>query len=196
MLVGKQLSLGAMLEMFEALASLAIAELSNEKLFVHAGVVAWQGKAIVFPEKSHSGKSSLVAELVKCGATYYSDEFALVDENGCVTPYPEPLSMRKPGEQRQTSVSVEKIGGIIGTASLPVGLVVVGHYEMGARWKPQTLSCGIGLLSLLENTHSAQRTPGRALQILQNVVQSALIVTGARGEASEAAPKILREVPL
>lgn len=34
----------------------------KEYLFVHAGVVGWQGRAIVLPGRSHSGKSTVVVE--------------------------------------------------------------------------------------------------------------------------------------
>src|SRR5262249_3170175 len=55
-----------------------IALFSRHGLFVHAGVVAWRGRAIMAPGRSMSGKSHLVAALVGCGATYYSDEFAVL----------------------------------------------------------------------------------------------------------------------
>ena len=195
MLFAKELTLEGMLHKFNALSSLAMAELSNEKLFVHAGVVEWQGRAILIPGKSHSGKTTLVAELVKCGATYCSDEFAVLDEQGYVTAYPKPLSIRPQGKQMGIDVPVEEIGGRTGRAKLPVGLVVICHYSMGARWKPQSLSPGVGMLSLLENTHSAQRTPGRALHILEQVARGARIIKSHRGEATAVTQKILGEMP-
>lgn len=194
MLFGKELTLDDMLDRFDAISSLAVAELSDEKLFVHAGVVEWQGRAILIPGKSHSGKTTLVAELVKQGATYYSDEFAVIDEQGYVAAYPKPLSMREPGLLKQKDVTVEDLGGKAGESRLPVGLVVVSQYKKRARWKPQPLSPGIGLLSLLENTHSAQRAPGRAMQTLQRIVSNARIVNSFRGEARRVAPKVLSEV--
>ena len=53
----------------------------------HAGVVGWRGRAIVIPGRSHAGKSTLVAELVRRGAVYYCDEFAVLHETGRVHPY-------------------------------------------------------------------------------------------------------------
>ena len=38
--------------------------------FVHAGAVAWKGRAIVIPGPSGHGKSRLVEALVRAGATY------------------------------------------------------------------------------------------------------------------------------
>src|SRR5262249_38532870 len=54
-----------------------VANNAHNRVFVHAGVVGWQGRAILIPGKSYSGKSTLVAALLRCGATYYSDEFAV-----------------------------------------------------------------------------------------------------------------------
>src|SRR5262249_31683129 len=64
----------------------AVAQRSREMLFVHAGVVGWRGLAIVVPGRSHTGKSTLIAELVRHGATYWSDEFAVLDDAGRVHP--------------------------------------------------------------------------------------------------------------
>ena len=59
----------------------AVARHSHQMLFVHAGVVGWRGLAIVLPGRSRTGKSTLVAELVLRGAVYYSDEFAVLDDD-------------------------------------------------------------------------------------------------------------------
>ena len=70
------------------------AEYAKSKVFLHAGVVGWKGSAIVVPAKSFEGKSTLTAELVKNGAEYYSDEYAVIDELGNVHPFPRKISMR------------------------------------------------------------------------------------------------------
>src|SRR6185295_19741358 len=101
-------------EIFERLESdlrLFVAELATHRVFVHAGVVGWKGKAIVIPGRSYSGKSTLVAELVKAGATYYSDEYAVFDSRGRVYPFPKPLEMRASGDFKQVKVGVESLGG-------------------------------------------------------------------------------------
>ena len=51
-----------------------------DTVFIHAGAVAYRGRTIVMPGKSFAGKTMLVAALVDSGATYYSDEFAVIDE--------------------------------------------------------------------------------------------------------------------
>src|SRR5579875_714636 len=86
---------------------------------VHAGAVAWHGCGILLPGKTHAGKSSLVAELVRRGATYYSDEYALIDGEGRLHPYPRPLLLRH-GSPEQTPVTCEELGGRTGRGSVPV----------------------------------------------------------------------------
>ena len=63
---------------------LFVGEMARGRIIVHSGVVGWKNQAILFPGLTFTGKSSLVAELVRAGATYYSDEFAVVDSNGWV----------------------------------------------------------------------------------------------------------------
>ncbi|HEX8737900.1 MAG TPA: hypothetical protein VF721_21390, partial [Pyrinomonadaceae bacterium] len=79
---------------FETQLRLTVAEYAPERVFVHAGVVAWKDLAIVIPARSFQGKTSLVAELVRRGAVYYSDEYAIFDLEGCVHPFPKTLSIR------------------------------------------------------------------------------------------------------
>ncbi|WP_157871812.1 hypothetical protein [Gloeothece verrucosa] len=107
----------------------------QDKLFVHAGVVGWRGRAIVIPGRSFSGKTTLAAALVKAGAIYYSDEYAVIDRDGLVHPYPRPLCIREGvGEQiKRRKCSVEELGGQAGTDPIPVGLVVHTKYQLNAQ---------------------------------------------------------------
>ena len=96
-LLARSFKLGEVLEAFDSWVRFSVAELTDRRVFVHAGVVGWKNRAILIPGKSFAGKTSLVAELVKAGATYYSDEFAVLDSQGLVHPYHKPLSLREPG---------------------------------------------------------------------------------------------------
>ena len=80
----------------------------------------------------------------------------------------------------------------MGEEPLPVGLVVMSQYKAGARWQPQTLSPGLGLLELLANTVSARRAAERALATLEGVVSNAPVIKSERGEAKMAAARILQ----
>ncbi|MFY9609929.1 MAG: hypothetical protein WAU45_15080 [Blastocatellia bacterium] len=174
------------IDAFESDLQLYVAEMSPHRLFVHAGVVAWRGKAVVIPGKSFSGKSTLTSELVKAGATYYSDEYAVLDANGRVHHYARPLSIRENGGlEKPRKYTVESLGGRAGYKPVPVRLVVVSKYKPGAKWRPRQLSAGEGALELIANTVSARREPKKVLSTLDLVVAGAPVLKGFRGDASQ-----------
>jgi hypothetical protein len=183
-----ELALGAL----EKDLHLFVGEMARGRVFVHAGVVGFNGRAIVMPGRSFSGKSSLVAALVRAGATYYSDEFAVFDHEGLVHPFARPLSLRCTDPYRGDPVTVEELGGTIGEEPLPVGAIVAATFAEGAEWNPRPLSPGEAVLELLSNTLSARRQAETVLPVLQRVAESAPAVRGERGEAEETAAAILR----
>ena len=182
----------AVFERLESDLRLYVAERSPRRVFVHAGVVGWRGRGVVIPGRSLSGKTTLVAELVRAGADYYSDEYAVLDADGRVHPYARPLAVREGEGLKQTRRGVEEFGGRVGEGPLPVGLVVVTRYERGARWRPRRLTPGEGVLGMLSDTVCARQRPRRALGTLSKVAGRAVMLAGVRGEASRAAESILR----
>ncbi|MFL6210407.1 MAG: hypothetical protein ACJ74W_16240 [Pyrinomonadaceae bacterium] len=184
--------LETVLETIESRIRLFVAERAQRHVFVHAGAVGWQGRGIIIPGRSFSGKSSLVAALVRAGATYYSDEFAVLDERGRVHPFVKPLSLRREGETAQAHFPIEELGGTPGVKPLPVGLVLLTEYKAGARWRPRRLTQGQGALGLLGHVIAARRQPEQSLAALQRVVATAPVLKGRRGEAGELAAVILR----
>jgi hypothetical protein len=182
------------LKIFESDVQIYVGILARRRIFVHAGVVEWRGQAIVIPGRSMSGKSTLTAELVRAGATYYSDEYAVLDERGRVHPYPRRLGLRSPGSDEQTKVRAEELGGRVGSKPLPVGMVVVSQYHEGARWRPRQLSAGQGALEVLANTVPARTRPEQSLSSIQQAVLNARILKGRRGEAKETAESILQSL--
>ena len=171
-----------------------VASSARRRIFVHAGVVGWRGRAIVLPGRSFSGKSTMVSALLKAGATYYSDEFAVLDERGRVHPYAKPLSLRGGGEEPPRKCNAEAFGSVVGAKPLPVGLVAVSQYEEGARWRPRKLSPGRAVLALLANTVPARNAPERALRTLRKTLASTTALAGRRGEADESVDLLLNMV--
>lgn len=74
--------LGDLLEDFESDLDFYIAANSQAPLFVHAGAVKWKQHTILVPGSSGSGKTSLVAEFLRAGASFYSDDVAIIDRSG------------------------------------------------------------------------------------------------------------------
>jgi hypothetical protein len=181
-------------EVFKALESdlqLYVAENARRGLFVHAGVVGWRGSAIIIPGASFTGKSTLVAALVRAGATYYSDEYAILDRRGLVHPYPKQLLIRTGGPAPPGRFWPEALGGGSGVEPLPVASVIVTRYRSGAQWRPRALSLGRGVIALLGHTVSARRQPHLTLTTLSRALSQAAVQKGVRGEAEEMAETLL-----
>ncbi len=192
--VARSRNFDEVLDAFESHVQLTVAEHAPRRVFVHAGVVGWNGRAILIPGLSHSGKTTLVHQLVRAGATYYSDEYAVLDARGRVHPYPRPLGMRSPNSPETKKVTAKEIGAELGTTPLRVGLVLSTSFKKGARFRPRELSRGQGVLELLANTVSARTQPRLALDALPKALESAQVLKGARGEAGEIVDTILKLV--
>jgi hypothetical protein len=189
--LARDLDLAPVLEVLDSDLQLHIAEWARGSVFVHAGVVGWRGKAIVIPGKSYSGKTTLVAALVRAGAVYYSDEYAVIDPVGRVHPYLKPLSIRQEQGQRPRKCTAEELGGAAGAVPLPVGTALVSKYEPGAIWRPRSISPGQGLLALLAHSVPARRQPQRTVRTLRKALTGARILRGIRGEADELVDELL-----
>lgn len=189
--IARTRSVDEMLEAFATHLQLTIAEHAPRRVFVHAGVVGWRGRAIVIPGRSFAGKTTLVTELIRAGATYYSDEYAVFDERGRVHPYARPLGIRENGSFNSSKVMPELLGARVGNKPLPVALVLSTSFKKGASWRPRKVSHGKTVLDLLANTVSARSHPENALRVLPEALRNARLLKGVRGEAREIASKIL-----
>jgi hypothetical protein len=171
-----------------------VAARAIRRVFVHAGVVGWRGTAIVLPGRSRSGKTTLVAELLRAGASYLSDEFAVLDARGRVHPFAKPLSIRGAGgcDLHVQRPSAEALGGRSARSALPVGMVVLATHRPGARWEPSRLTPGQAVIEMLAHTVPARLRPAESLEALGRAVARAVVVKGERDEAAELAPRLLR----
>jgi hypothetical protein len=180
--------------MLDAQVRLFVAATAPDAIFVHAGVVAQDGRALVIPGESFSGKTTLVSALVQAGATYYSDEYAVLDLAGRVHPYPRPLSIRSSDGSTVTERHVADLGGTAAEGSAEVATVVVTRYRAGCEWRPKRLSPGRGLVALLANTVPAQERPKESLEALNRALAAAIVLESDRGEAALAAASILESL--
>ena len=177
---------------FDSVLRVAVGENAVDRVFLHAGVVARNGKAIIIPADSFKGKTTLVAELVRNGAVYYSDEFAVVDGKGHVHPFLRPLNMRTDdGNFREYKMTVEELGGTCGEEPIPVGMVLITEYVANKRWSPKRLSPGQGVLEMIPYTLSIRRRPEFAFMVLNNIATHAIIVSSLRGSVETFAKRLL-----
>ncbi|HEX3436985.1 MAG TPA: hypothetical protein VHT24_09470 [Pseudacidobacterium sp.] len=157
---------------------------------VHAGAVLCNGQALLLPGVTHAGKSSLVAELLRRGATYFSDEYALIDPEGLVHPYPRPLLLRN-GRPEQFPVLPGECGAFVSHTPAPIGWILFLEYSSEHTWKITPLSQGEAVLALLQNTpHVLAQSPDLPA-VFQRAVAGATCYAGKRSEAADAVCQIL-----
>jgi hypothetical protein len=171
-----------------------VAERAPDHLFVHAGVVGWEGRAIVMPGASFAGKTTLVQAWLEAGATYYSDEFAILDRAGRVHPFARPLAIRDRSTGLTRRVPAVALGAESGTMPLPVGVVLSTWYRAGARWRPHPLTAAPTLLALMRHTIAARGNPAHSMPILKQTVSGGTALAGPRGEALPLVSAVLGHV--
>ena len=123
----------------DALVTLHVAEQSPH-VFVHAGVVRYRDRGILFPGRSFAGKTTLTSALLACGAEYLSDDFAVIAADGRVQPCHCPLRIRTSSGRIEKSPA--DFGAVNADAAVRTLLIVDTEYRPGADGRPQRLSPG------------------------------------------------------
>jgi hypothetical protein len=187
-----ELVLDDALEILPGMVRQYIAGSAPEVVFVHSGAVAFNGRGILIPGESFSGKSTLVTALVLAGAEYYSDEYAVITPEGRLIPYAKDLSLRlTSGDSRQTSRRVDEIGGTVGTTPVHVGLLVLTEYRASALWDPIELSVADGVVAVLGHAEPVQDRPAETVSAIKLALEQARVLKSRRGDASETAAALL-----
>jgi hypothetical protein len=160
---------------------------------VHAGAVLCGDRVLLLPGATHAGKSSLVAELLRRGVTYYSDEYALIDSQGRVHPYPRPLLLRN-GCPEQHAVLAGECNAAVGVGPAPIGWILSLEYQPAGTWSVAAVHQSEGLLTLLRNTPHVLAESPEMVSVFQRAVAGASCYAGHRSEAVHAADQIMRLV--
>lgn len=177
---------------FNSILRITVAENAVNTVFVHAGVVGWNGKAVVFPGRSFRGKTTLVAELMGLGAEYYSDEYAVIGADGLVRPFPRDLSIRSYYiKHDEVEVAPTVFGSRIGRKPLRIGSVIITEFSEEAVWQPQTLTIGEGILETIPHTIPIKADTAMSLKILNLAFENAIMAKSFRGDVKRDAVAIL-----
>jgi hypothetical protein len=169
-----------------------VAEFAVGRVFIHSGVVEWRGRVILIPGTSFSGKTTLTAAFVKHGAVYYSDEYAILDEEGFVYPFPKTLSLRTEADRMtQIEHDAKSLGGKIAAGKGRLGLVLITGYSKKGKWKPQLLTPAKGILEIIKHTVPIRTNPNYVIKVLNEAIKGAKIIKSKRGDAAATVELIL-----
>lgn len=172
-----------------------VAALAREVVFVHAGAVSYNGRGIVLPGVSGAGKSTLVRRLLERGATYYSDEYAVLDRAGRLLPFPCLLKLkdRSPDAWR---VEAAEFGAPTGLGPVQVALVAFPCYTPGGaiRWEP--LTPGTAALQSLQYMPACRARPAAALDAAIALTIGAVSASINHGDSAQAAERLLQGLSL
>ncbi|MEO5857563.1 MAG: hypothetical protein ABIR33_01310 [Pyrinomonadaceae bacterium] len=168
-----------------------VGALAKEWVFVHAGVVTWKGRAIILPGHSRQGKTTLVSELLRLGAGYMSDEYAILDSSGMVHPFERDLGVRPSANEPPAPVDPVQFGGKRTVDQVEAGMVVFTSYVEGSRWRPARMTLGNAILESVPEVIPFSFNTEFVLKVLNTTFNRAIIAKSDRGEARETAPKIL-----
>jgi hypothetical protein len=172
----------------------SIAAQSPQMIFIHAGVVAHGGRGLVLPGATFTGKTELVVALLRAGASYYSDEFAVLDSDGLVHPYPRRLSVRDRATGVTRDLAAEELGAPTGATPVRASVIAVTRYVRQSSWQPATLTPALGLMRLLAHAGQARSDPERALAAVHRAATRAITLEGPRGEAEPTALALLAQL--
>jgi hypothetical protein len=170
-------------EALEPVLHLHVAEWATPWVFLHAGVVTIDGLAVVLPGSSMAGKSTLVHALVEDGATYYSDEFAVLDHQGNVFPFRRALSLRT------GPFGMERRVPDLADADPPpaaAGLVAFLRREAGTTLAVNPISDVRAGMLATQHSVGIRRYPEQTFAAISALMRHAQRFEGTRGEFDEA----------
>lgn len=180
---------------FDTCVRILVAEFAKDRVFIHCGVVVWNGKTVLFPGDSYTGKTTLVAEFVKRGAVYYSDEYAILDENGHVHPFARPLAIRDKNDlSLRYDTPASELGGSIGSRPSPVDFVFLYNYRKFSRFSIQALTAGEAVLETLPFAITLRSAPKFSLFVLNKIAMRGKFYLGQRGNSDVAVDNFIEIV--
>ena len=188
--------------------------LGTRYVLLHAAALANEGCGILFPGPSGAGKSLTAAALAANGFQCFSDEVAVVTDDGHLRPFPKVISLKEDGWRRLAEAfpliapagcwlpSSEsglyhlnpshrlKSGGR--WTGPPVRFIILPSRRAGASTILEPLPKAAALTLLLEQSLNLRQLGSRAMGVLVRLVQESECFTLAAGSLREAGPLVAR----
>lgn len=162
-------------------------------VFIHAGVVEYGGRAVVIPGHTHTGKTTLVRALAQAGCGYLSDEYAVVDRDGFIHPYPRHLSVRRAGGGRE-HVDPTAAGFSVVNDPLRAGAIVTLPLRVEETPFLRRGKQGPSAMALMNNAVVARTRPRETLRAAAAVARESQYWRGQRRDATEATTTLLAQL--
>jgi hypothetical protein len=180
-------------------------------LLVHAAAAEFEGHALLFPAPMESGKTTLVAGLVRAGLRYLTDEAAAIDPRTLqVHPFPKALSIDigswevlanlKPEVEREVQLYLGRQWQVdpqairadaVAPPSFP-RFVIIPSYKRGACSELVRLRPAQALLALCENSFNLNTYRAVGLQALTAIVKQSECYRLMMGNLDAACALVLR----
>ena len=184
-LVHVDLGVASWRDRLESDLGLVAAEHLGHFVAVHAAMIEVDGRLLVLPGPSFTGKSSLCAAAVSAGHLVWSDEYALVDPaTGEVTGWPRRIKLRG-DDGHAHRIDIGSDGVRKGRRADQLVFVAFDPTVEGAL-DVRPITPGDAAMRLLENTVCAQARPGDALSAATALARSCSAMSGTRGAADAA----------
>jgi hypothetical protein len=171
-------------------------EATRGRVRLHAAAAVRGGAAVVMPGGMGSGKSTLVAALMRRGWSYLTDEAAAISSQGRVAPYAKPISLGTPPPEltgwtwSPAPGAAQYLGssgllppsalGAVAPAGAPMVAVVLPQYRPGAPVRVEHLDAADALEAVGAHTFHLD-APG-ALSRLASVLDGVPCVRVQSGD--------------
>jgi hypothetical protein len=186
---------------------------SAHRLILHAGAVEFEEAAVILPGAMESGKTTLVAGLVRRGLRYLTDEATAIDLDTLEAhPYPKPLSIDRGSwdvledlspnhgaklnqfESRQWQIDVRSIrADAIATSTSPWWIIAPCYRARGTTELLPVRKAN-ALLMLAENSFNLRAHGRFGLAQLANLVERCLCYQLLISDLDEACERVLELV--
>jgi HprK-related kinase A len=163
----------------------------KNKLLLHAAAAEWDGRVVLIAGPEGSGKSTLVAALVRSGLRYVTDETVAVDVPGAtIDPYPKPIALdsaaiQSLGELTDVVGPRPEIGleqGLVAAQAIRAdaitesrglaALVVLSSYRARATLSAQSVTRAEAAIALAEQAFNFSALGPRRLETIARLVRS------------------------
>jgi hypothetical protein len=173
-------------DLVESELGLFAAERLEGLVAIHAAMLVHDGRAIVVPGPSHTGKTTLALAAIEAGITVASDEYALLDlRTGLVHGWPRPLRIRRDDgriERRALPPSSNE--------PVPVGAVAAIRYDPDGP-PIAAISRADATIAVLENCVCGASRPADAFDAAVSITAASQAVAGCHADAAQTLERLL-----